>query len=136
MRVLCAATLTFEALLVLFAIAPAIVVSHTSGAVAGIGGAVLALLFVVAAGSLRRRSGYVLGFALQVPLILAGLATPLMWFLGTVFALIYVTSYVMGRRMDREKAAIDTAWRAAHSDEQAGPEVGGGTLGSGTPGAV
>lgn len=114
---MCAAVLTFEALLVLFAIAPAIVVSHTSGAVAGIGGGILALLCVLAAGMLRRRSGYVLAFALQVLLILAGLATPLMWVLGTVFALLFGTAFLLGRRLDAERAARKIAqavWDAEH----------------------
>lgn len=114
---MCAATLTFEALLVLFAIAPAIVVSHTSGAVAGVGGVVLALLCIVAAGMLRRRSGYVLAWALQVILILAGLATPLMWVLGTVFALLFGAAFVLGRRLDAEKAerkVAQAAWDAEH----------------------
>lgn len=116
MRGMCAAVLTFEALLVLFAIAPAIVISHTSGAVAGIGGAALAVLCIVAAGTLRRRSGYVLAFAVQVLLILAGLATPLMWVLGTVFALLFATAFVMGRRLDAEKAVRKLA-QAAWDDE-------------------
>ena len=120
MRALCAATLTFEAFLVLFAIAPAIVVSQTPGAVAGIGGPALAVLLVVAAGMLRRPGGVAFGFALQIPLILAGLATPLMWALGTLFAILYTVAFVAGRRMDAEKAVIDAAWRASHP-EPAGP---------------
>lgn len=114
---MCSAVLTFEALLVLFAIAPAIVVSHTPGAVAGIGGAVVALLCILAAGMLRRRSGYVLGFAVQVLLVLSGFATPLMWVLGTLFALLFVVAYVLGGRLDAEKAVrkvAQAAWDAEH----------------------
>jgi hypothetical protein len=114
---MCAAVLTFEALLVLFAIAPAIVVSHTSGAVAGIGGPAIAVLCVLAAGMLRRRSGYLLAFVLQVVLILCGLATPLMWVLGTLFAALFVIAYVLGGRLDAEKAVrkvAQAAWDAEH----------------------
>lgn len=120
---MCAAILTLEAFLVAFAIAPAIVVSHTSGAVAGIGGGLLALLCVVAAGSLRRPGGWVLGFAVQVLLVLAGLATPLMYVLGTLFLVIYTMAFVLGRRMDQEKAArrVAEAALAARPGDPVGP---------------
>ncbi len=110
---MCAAILTLEALLMAFAIAPAIVVSHTPGLVAGVGGGVLVALLVLAAGSLRRRTGRVLGFAVQPLLVLAGLATPLMYVLGTLFALLYTAAFVLGRRMDAEKAARAAAAVAA-----------------------
>lgn len=51
---------------------------------------VLALLLVLAAGIQRRERGLVIGTALQVPLLLTGLMTSAMWFVGGAFVLIWL----------------------------------------------
>ena len=49
---------------------------------------VLALVLILASGVQRRPQGVLVGTALQVPLLLTGLLTSVMWFLGGLFVLI------------------------------------------------
>ncbi len=51
---------------------------------------VLALVLVLASGVQRRPQGVLIGTALQVPLLLTGLFTSVMWFLGGLFVLIWL----------------------------------------------
>ena len=98
-RRLAASVLFFEALVVAFAIAVAIQLSDVRPAVAVPVGLGLALLCLVAAGLLRYRFGYVLGSALQVVVIASGFVVPAMFFLGAVFAGLWITALVLGRRI-------------------------------------
>jgi len=50
----------------------------------------LALVLVLAAGIQRRERGLLIGTALQVPLLLTGLMTSAMWFVGGAFVLIWL----------------------------------------------
>lgn len=50
----------------------------------------LALLLILAAGVQRRERGLHIGTALQVPLLLTGLMTGAMWFVGGAFVLIWL----------------------------------------------
>ena len=51
---------------------------------------VLAVVLVLASGVQRRPQGLVVATALQVPLLLTGLLTSAMWFVGGVFVLIWL----------------------------------------------
>ena len=51
---------------------------------------VLAVVLVLASGVQRRPQGLVVATALQVPLLLTGLLTGAMWFVGGVFVLIWL----------------------------------------------
>jgi high-affinity Fe2+/Pb2+ permease len=64
----------------------------------------LALACVLAAGLLRSRVGFWLGWLIQVVSIGLGFVVPLMFVLGVVFAALWTTAYLMGERIDREKA--------------------------------
>jgi hypothetical protein len=50
----------------------------------------LALLLILASGIQRRERGLHIGTALQVPLLLTGLMTSAMWFVGGAFVLIWL----------------------------------------------
>ena len=50
----------------------------------------LSLVLVLASGLQRRPRGVLIGTALQVPLLLTGLLTSVMWFLGGLFVLIWL----------------------------------------------
>lgn len=67
-----------------------------------IGGTVLALLFVLAAGLLRRSWGPALGWALQVLMLATGFVLPAMFVLGAVFVTCWWYALRAGRRLDRE----------------------------------
>jgi hypothetical protein len=103
-RALCAAMLVLQAV-VLFLTGVVSVGVTDLGAGASLGmGLGLALLCVLAAGLLRVRAGYALGWLVQGASIALGFVVPLMFFLGVVFAALWAGSYVLGGRIDREKA--------------------------------
>ena len=59
---------------------------------------VLAVVLILASGLQRRPQGTVVGTLLQVPLLLTGLVTGVMWFLGGIFVLIWL--YLLQVRKD------------------------------------
>ncbi len=59
---------------------------------------------LVLTGLLRYGWAYVAGSLLQVLLILAGLVVPVMFFLGAVFAALWVLAIYLGRRVARLEA--------------------------------
>ena len=92
--------LGFEAVVFGLAIAGMIQVSDvpvTTAFVLGLGAAVLALL---AAALLRRPPGYPLGWLTQVVAVGLGLATPMMFAVGGMFALLWVVCFILGRRIE------------------------------------
>jgi hypothetical protein len=79
----------------------------------GVGiGVGLAVACVVVAGLVRRPGGLQLGFALQVAAIAVGVLVPTMVVLGIVFLGLYTAAYVVGGRIDREKAEAEAAYAA------------------------
>ena len=73
-------------------------------------GVALALLCLVAAGLLRSRLGYLLGWVVQLLLLVSALWVPLMLFVGLCFAVLWVVALVQGSRADaltlrRQRAA-------------------------------
>lgn len=103
-RVLCSAVLSFEAVLMLLSILVLNGFSALSEPWAAATGGGMAAACVVAAGMLGRPGGYGLGHVLQVAIIAIGfLALPIL-FMGLVFAALWVTAYMMGIRIDHERA--------------------------------
>jgi hypothetical protein len=114
-RSMCAAILVLEAI-VLFLTGVVTIGTTDLGAgrsvLLGVG---LALLCVVAAGMLGRRGGYALGWLVQVVSVALGVVVPVMFFIGALFAVLWATAYVLGERIDREKAerlVLEAEWRA------------------------
>ena len=68
----------------------------------GLGGAAL-LLCLAAAGTLRRPIGSVLGWAAQVACVALGFAVAMMFAVGAMFLLLYVISFMLGRRLQAAK---------------------------------
>ena len=103
-RLLCSAVLSFEAVLMLLSILVLNGFSSLSVPWAAATGGGMAAACVIAAGMLGRLGGYGLGHVLQVAIIAIGfLALPIL-FLGLVFAALWVTAYMMGVRIDHERA--------------------------------
>jgi hypothetical protein len=103
-RRLCAAILVLEAIVlglttpVLFALTDA---GTTAVLLIGPGLTVLCLLV---AGLLRFRFAYWLGWAIQVAAIAVGFVVGTMFFLGAVFLALWATAYVLGARIETERA--------------------------------
>jgi hypothetical protein len=60
----------------------------------------LVLLCLVAAGTLRSRVGYLLGWLVQLLLVASGFWVPLMLAIGLLFAALWVGALVQGSRAD------------------------------------
>lgn len=79
-----------------------------AGTALGFGGG-LAVACVVVAGLLRSRAGVAAGWVLQALVLVTGFWVPMMFFLGAVFAGLWLTALRVGERIDREKAAFAAA---------------------------
>ena len=85
----------------------------------GVGiGVGLAVAAVVVAGLVRRPGGLQLGFVVQAAALALGFLVPVMVALGLVFLGLYAASYVVGGRIDREKAEAEAAYAARQQQEQ------------------
>jgi hypothetical protein len=100
----CAALLTLQAVVTALSIPVAITVAHADGATAGIVGGGLALAGVIIAGLLRYRWAYVAGTVLQILVIATGFVVTTMFFLGVIFAALWVTAIWLGRRVENTPA--------------------------------
>ena len=103
MRVMAAAVLTMESLLMGFALLIAKDSATTNHLILG---GILALLFLLTAGLLKRSGGYLLGNILQLCLIGYGLVVPQMYFMGGLFLILWISAIVLGRRGEAIKAAL------------------------------
>ncbi|RJK97082.1 DUF4233 domain-containing protein [Vallicoccus soli] len=99
-RIVCASVLVSEALVVLFAGLVALPLTDVPDAtvwwVTGLGSLACLLL----AGMLRRPWAYVAGSVLQVLIIASGLWVRSMFFVGAVFAALWVSAFVLARRVE------------------------------------
>lgn len=92
--------LAFEVIVFGLAIPGMVLVSRISVATSVILGCVGMILLIVCAIGVPRTWGYLLSWAIQIFGILLGLATPMMYVVGVIFAAIWVAIMVLGRRID------------------------------------
>ena len=103
-RRLCAAILLLEA--IAFGLCTPVLtsvegVSAATGLWIGLG---LTVACLVVAGLLRFAWGYWLGWALQVAAIAVGFVVTTMFFVGAIFLALWATAYVLGRKIEVERA--------------------------------
>jgi len=103
---LTSAVLAFEALVVFFAGLVAKDLSTLPTATALWGAAALGLACLLTAGFTDRAAGRAVGWVLQAALIAVGFWVPAMFFVGTVFLLLWITALRVGARVG---AAADAA---------------------------
>jgi hypothetical protein len=101
---LCAVVLTLQAVVTALSIPVAITVAHADGTTAGIVGGGLAIAGVIIAGLLRYRWAYVAGSVLQILVIATGFMVTTMFFLGVIFAALWITAIWLGRRVENAPA--------------------------------
>lgn len=104
MRGMCAAMLTFEAILLGLSVPVMISVEDVPAGLALALGLGLAVLCILTAGMLRKPSGYVVGHVLQVAVVALGFLVPVMFFVGGMFALLWASAFLLGRRIEADKA--------------------------------
>ena len=99
MRRLGASVLGMEAIVVALAIPVAITcgASRPPAVTVGVG---LAILCVLVAGMLKRPSAYVAGSVIQVLAIATGFLVPAMFFLGVIFAALWITAIFVAHRVE------------------------------------
>ena len=100
-----AATLVFEAVVFVLAVPGMIVISDVSLAMSVAAGGLGIVMSLAAAAGLRRGWGYPLGSLTQVVAVLSGLLTPMMYLVGGIFAVIWSSSFVLGRRLEGRRPA-------------------------------
>jgi uncharacterized membrane protein len=111
-RGMCAAVLSLEAIVLGLTTPVMIMVSGVSTPVALAVGLGLAVACLVVAGMLRGEWAYRLGWALQVAAIGLGLLVTMMFLLGAVFGVLWGAADLLGRKIERERAAAWAAYRA------------------------
>jgi hypothetical protein len=111
-RGMCAAVLSLEAITLGLTTPVLISVADVDTPVALVVGLGLAVLCLLTAGMLRSEWAYGLGWLIQVAAIGLGFVIGLMFFLGGVFALLWATAYLLGRKIERERAAAYAAFDA------------------------
>jgi uncharacterized membrane protein len=113
-RGMCAAVLSLEAIVLGLTTPVMIMVSGVATPVALAVGLGLAVACLLVAGMLRGEWAYALGWALQVAAIGLGLVVTMMFALGVIFAVLWGTADLLGRKIERERAA---AWAAYHAEQ-------------------
>jgi len=103
MKVLASSVVAMEIMVMGFAV---LLASKNHSAMALIWGGVIAALLVVAAATLRTRVGWILGSVLQLALIGYGFVTTPLFFLGTLFAGLWIAAIVVGRKGEAARAAL------------------------------
>ena len=101
MRVLGAAVLTMESFVMGFALLLAMD-KHGNSLI--IGGAI-AIATLLSAGLLKRRAGWIIGSILQVAILGYGLVVTPMYFLGALFAFLWICAIYFGRKGEAARAA-------------------------------
>ena len=104
-RGMCAGVLALEAVTLGLTTPVLITIADVDVPVALAIGLGLALLCLLTAGLLRHEWAYALGWAVQGAAVALGFVIAIMFFLGAVFALLWATAYLLGRRIERERAA-------------------------------
>jgi len=108
LRRLCGTVLIMEAVVIALAIVPAHALEHVRGGVAGGVGGSLAILGLLLGGMVGRPGkGWALavGSVFQVLVIVSGIAVPAMYFLGAVFAALWITGIWLARHLQRQHPA-------------------------------
>ncbi|AXT84484.1 DUF4233 domain-containing protein [Aeromicrobium sp. A1-2] len=101
---MCAAMLTLEAIILALAVPVMISVEGVSTPLALTAGLGLALLCILTAGALRRPGVYLVGHAIQVGAIALGFLVTIMFFIGAMFAALWLGAFFLGRRIEADKA--------------------------------
>lgn len=111
-RGMCAAVLSLEAITLGLTAPVMITISDVSAGTALTIGLGLAVVCLLLAGMLRAEWAYLAGYAVQVAAIALGFVVPVMFGLGAVFAALWTAADLLGRKIERERAAAWAAWRA------------------------
>ena len=103
MRILGATVLVMEALTLSFGLLLAMSSADTIWLWAG---GALALLLILTAGLLKRRSGWIIGSILQVGVFAYGFVVTAMFAMGVLYAGLWIAAIVVGRKGEAARARL------------------------------
>ncbi len=103
MRVLGSAVLVMEFFVMGFAVLLAKDNGEPSSVIAGL---ILALLFLLTPGILKKKSGWIFGSLLQIPMNAYAVVVPSMAIVGPIFAGLWVAAIVIGRKGEAIRAKL------------------------------
>ena len=109
-RGMCAGVLSLEAITLGLTTPVMITVAEVDTGVALAVGLGLAVLCLLTAGLLRHEWAYGVGWVIQAAAIALGFVVGIMFFLGAVFAALWATAYLLGRKIEREREAAFAAY--------------------------
>lgn len=98
-------TLVFEVIVFGLSVPVMIFISGLPGGLAGGLGGLAAVLAVASVGLLRTPAGYPLAWLTQLAGIALGIATPMMFVVGGMFAGIWLLMFILGRRLEQRAAS-------------------------------
>ncbi len=98
--------LGLEAMLMFFVTLTAYGLNAVPAVTAFVGGGILIVVLVLAAGLLRYSWGVWLGWVLQGVLVATGILLPVMFFIAAGFVAIWVYCFVKGRQIDRHRSQL------------------------------
>ena len=114
-RGMCAAVLSLEAIALGLTTPVMITIADVDTSTALTVGLGLAVVCLLLAGMLRAEWAYVAGYVVQAAAIGLGFVVPVMFGLGAVFAALWAGADLLGRKIERERAA---AWAAYRAEQQ------------------
>ena len=104
-RAMCAGMLGLQSVVV-FLTTPVMLALDLAGTTAGLViGLGLTVACLAGAATMRGKYGGWLGWAVQAASIALGFVVPMMFVLGVIFLLLYAGSWMLGAKIDRERAA-------------------------------
>jgi len=103
LRILGATVLVMEALTLSFGLLLAMSSADTIWLWAG---GALALLLILTAGLLKRRSGWIIGSILQVGVIAYGFVVTAMFSMGALYTALWIAAIVVGRKGEAARARL------------------------------
>ncbi|WP_323792369.1 DUF4233 domain-containing protein [Nocardioides sp.] len=111
-RGMCSAVLFLEAITLGLSTPVMIAVADVPPGTALPVGLGLALLCLLTSGLLRKEWAYNVGWSIQGAAIALGFLVTTMFFLGGIFALLWASADLLGRKIERERAAAFRAFDA------------------------
>lgn len=115
-RGMCAAVLFLEAITLGLSTPVMIAVADVGAGTALPVGLGLMLVCLLASGLLRKEWAYSLGWAIQGAAVVLGFLVTTMFFLGAIFALLWGSADLLGRKIERERAAAYAAFDAQQGE--------------------
>jgi hypothetical protein len=114
-RGMCAAILSLEAIVLGLTTPVMINLANVPWQTAVWIGLGLCVACLVLAGLLRGEAAYGVRWVIQIAAIGLGFVVPMMFVLGSIFALLWGAAYFLGRKIERERAEAYAAYEAERS---------------------